>query len=85
VLARELTEPIPYSPDGDEGDGCTTDLQERLMRRLSPLKKDKKTHICRLLHTWSVSLHNGIFDGPDQSSLRTFLDARRATLGEGEL
>jgi hypothetical protein len=32
---------MPYASDGDEGDGCNTDLQERL-RRLSPLKKDKK-------------------------------------------
>lgn len=31
VIVRELTEPTPYGPDGDEGDG-DADLEERLMR-----------------------------------------------------
>jgi len=38
----------------------------------------------RLLHTY-VSAHGGTFDGPEKDSLRTFLDARRAAQGEGEL
>ena len=32
VLVRELTEPTPCGPDGDEGDGCDADLQEKLIR-----------------------------------------------------
>jgi hypothetical protein len=32
VVVRELTEPTPYGPDGDEGDGCDADLEEKLMR-----------------------------------------------------
>ena len=32
VLVRELTEPTPCQPDGDEGDGCDSDLQEKLTR-----------------------------------------------------
>ena len=36
------------------------------------------------MHTY-VSAHNGTFDGPEKTSLRTFFDARRVTLGEGEL
>ena len=32
VLVRELTEPTPCEPDGDEGDGCDSDLQEKLTR-----------------------------------------------------
>jgi hypothetical protein len=32
VLVRELTEPTPYGPDGDEGDGCDADLEEKLTR-----------------------------------------------------
>ena len=32
VIVRELTEPTPYGPDGDEGDGCDADLEEKLMR-----------------------------------------------------
>ena len=32
VIVRELTEPTPYGPDGDEGDGCDVDLEEKLMR-----------------------------------------------------
>ena len=32
VLVRELTEPTPYGPDGDEGDGCDADLEEKLIR-----------------------------------------------------
>jgi hypothetical protein len=39
---------------------------------------------CRLLHTY-VSAHNGTFDGPEKTALRTFFDARRVTPGEGEL
>ena len=38
----------------------------------------------RLLHTY-VSAHNGTFDGQEETSLRTFFDARRVTPGEGEL
>jgi hypothetical protein len=69
AIVRELTEPTPYGPDGDEGDGCDADLEEKLMR---------------LLHTY-VSAHDGTFDDPEKSTLRTFLDARRATSGESEL
>lgn len=32
VLVRELTEPTPYGPDGDEGDGRDADLEEKLTR-----------------------------------------------------
>jgi hsp70-interacting protein len=32
VIVRELTEPTPSGPDGDEGDGCDADLEEKLMR-----------------------------------------------------
>jgi hsp70-interacting protein len=32
VIVRELTEPTPYGPDGDEGDGCDADLEEKLTR-----------------------------------------------------
>ena len=32
VFVRELTEPTPYGPDGDEGDGCDADLEEKLIR-----------------------------------------------------
>ena len=32
VLVQELTEPTPYGPDGDEGDGCDADLEEKLTR-----------------------------------------------------
>jgi hsp70-interacting protein len=32
VIVRELTEPTPYGPDGDEGDGCDADLAEKLIR-----------------------------------------------------
>ena len=32
VLVRELTEPTPYGPDGDEGDGTDADLEEKLTR-----------------------------------------------------
>ena len=32
-----------------------------------------------------MSAHNGTFDGPEKTSLRTFFDARQVTLGEGEL
>jgi hypothetical protein len=31
-----------------------------------------------------VSAHNGTFDDPEKNTLRTFLDARRATPGENE-
>ncbi|KAI0000793.1 armadillo-type protein [Russula compacta] len=69
VIVRELTEPTPYGPDADEGDGRDADLEEKLTR---------------LLYTY-VSAHDGTFDGPESKSLRTFLDARRATSGEGVL
>jgi len=69
VIVRELTEPTPYGPDGDEGDGCDADLEEKLMR---------------LLHTY-VSAHNGKFDDPEMKSLKTFLDSRRNTPGGREL
>jgi hypothetical protein len=32
VLVRELTEPTPYGPDGDKGDGGDADLEEKLTR-----------------------------------------------------
>lgn len=32
-----------------------------------------------------MSAHDGAFDEPEKNSLRTFLDARRATPGESEL
>ena len=32
VLVRELTEPTPYGPDGDEGNGRNADLDEKLIR-----------------------------------------------------
>ena len=35
VLVRELTEPTPYGPDGDEGDGCDADLEEKLISCVS--------------------------------------------------
>ena len=35
VLVRELTEPTPCGPDGDEGDGCDADLEEKLIRCVS--------------------------------------------------
>jgi len=35
VIVRELTEPTPYGPDGDEGDGCDANLEEKLMRCVS--------------------------------------------------
>ena len=35
VLMRELTEPTPYGPDGDEGDGCDADLEEKLLMCVS--------------------------------------------------
>ena len=40
--------------------------------------------VCRLLHTY-VSGHGGTFDALEKKSLRTFLDAKRGTPGEGEL
>jgi len=36
VLVRELAEPTPYGPDGDEGDGCDADLEEKLTRFVRP-------------------------------------------------
>jgi len=90
VLVRELTEPTPYGPDGDEGDGCDADLEEKLMRCVRPMyvcihvKTIRMTGFCRLLHTY-VAAHSGTFDGPEKNSLRTFLDARRPTPGEDEL
>ena len=38
VLVRELTEPTPYGPDGDEGDGCDADLEEKLIRFVPSLR-----------------------------------------------
>ena len=35
VLVRELTEPTPYGPDGEEGDGFDADLKEKLIRCVS--------------------------------------------------
>jgi hypothetical protein len=98
VLVRELTEPTPYGPDGDEGDGCDAELEEKLTRSVRlcttpPIVlffsfKQKLTLSmfgCRLLHTYVV-VHDGRFDGPEKKSLRTFLDSRIAAAGgEGEL
>jgi hypothetical protein len=37
VILRELTEPTPYGPDGDEGDGCAdADLEEKLLMCVFP-------------------------------------------------
>ncbi|KAH9964825.1 armadillo-type protein, partial [Russula dissimulans] len=70
VLVRELTEPTPCGPNGDEGNGgFDADLQEKLTR---------------LLHTY-VSAHSGTFDEVEKKSLRTFLSAtRRARAGPGK-
>jgi hsp70-interacting protein len=89
VLVRELTEPTPYGPDGDEGDGRDVDLEEKLIRcaRLFDyvcMFVSLNSWVCRLLHTY-VSGHGGMFGAPEKKSLRTFLDARRGTPGEGEL
>ena len=32
VLVRELVAPTPYGPDGEEGDACDADLEEKLAR-----------------------------------------------------
>jgi hypothetical protein len=32
ILLWELTEPTPYGRDGDEGDGCDANLEEKLMK-----------------------------------------------------
>ena len=49
VLVRELTESTPCGPDGDEGDGCDADLEEKLMRCVS-----RSNYVCtyypELLH-----------------------------------
>ena len=87
VIVRELTEPTPYGPDGDEGDGCDADLEEKLMRCVyydSNYPSGIDDGICSLLYTY-VSAHNGAFDDAEKNSLRTFLDARRTTSGESEL
>ncbi|KAI9452258.1 Fes1-domain-containing protein [Russula earlei] len=88
VVVRELTEPTPYGPDGDEGNGRDADLEEKLTRcvRLPGLSFffSLLCLLCRLLHTY-VSAHNGAFDGPETNSLGAFLSARRAKPGEGEL
>jgi hypothetical protein len=88
VIVRELTEPTPYGPDGDEGDGCDADLEEKLLRCVRPMIQPCNYPLNdwtrRLLHTY-VSAHNGTFDGPEKNSLKTFLDARRDTPGEVEL
>jgi len=73
ALVRELTEPTPYGPNGDEGTGgFDADLQEKL---------------ARLLHTY-VSAHSGTFDDVEKKSLRTFLSVTRSAQdrpGESEL
>lgn len=69
VLVQELTEPTPYGPDGDKGDGCDADLAEKLTR---------------LLYTY-VSAHAGTFDGPEKVSLRTFLESREVSGSQGEI
>ena len=38
---------------------------------------------CRLLYTY-VSAHAGTFDGPEKVSLRTFLESREVSGGQGE-
>ena len=35
-----------------------------------------------MLHTY-VALHAGTFDAPEKKSLKAFLDAKRASAGEG--
>ena len=35
VLVRELVAPTPYGPDGEEGDACDADLEEKLARCVS--------------------------------------------------
>ena len=47
VLVRELTEPTPCGPDGDEGDGCDADLQEKLIRCVCVRPNDfKNSYLC---------------------------------------
>jgi hypothetical protein len=75
VLVRELTEPTSYVPDGDEGDGGDTDLQERLMGCI------RSTVPCTIGIPYlnkTLEKFYGIFDGP-------FLAAMRAISGKGEL
>jgi hsp70-interacting protein len=88
VLVRELTAPTPYGADGDVDENCDTDLAEKLMRCVHHNTPSRSFIIvvvlCRLLHTY-VSAHRGTFDGPEKDSLRTLLDARRATQCEGDL
>ena len=84
---RELTEPAPYGPDGDEDDGCDVDLEEKLMRCVyhgSKYPSGIDDDICSLLYMY-VSAHHGTFDDSEKNSLRTFLDARRTAPGESEL
>ena len=86
VLVRELTAPTPYGADGDVGENCDADLAEKLtgcVHHNTP-RAFLIVFFCRLLHTY-VSAHRGTFDGPEKDSLRTFLDARRATHCEGDL
>ena len=45
VLVRELTEPTPCGPDGDEGDGCDADLQEKLIRCVCVRPNDFKNYV----------------------------------------
>ena len=98
VLVQELTEPTPYGPDGDEGDGCDADLVEKLTRSriktptFDPfqieisvlLMMSSDVFFCRLLYTY-VSAHAGTFDGPEKVSLRTFLESREVSGGQGEI
>jgi hsp70-interacting protein len=96
VVVRELTEPTPYGPDGDEGDGCDADLEEKLTRFVSTPRHwpffcspfmiqflNIRCSDCRLLHTY-VIVHGGTFDGPEKKSLRTFVDSKIAMAGSGE-
>jgi len=99
VLVQELTEPTPYGPDGDEGDGCDADLEEKLTRsRIKTPTFDSFQNkisvllmmsldfffFCRLLCTY-VSAHDGTFDGPEKVSLRTFLESREVSGSQGEI
>ena len=97
VLVQELTEPTPYGPDGDEGDGCDADLEEKLTRSriktptfdsfqniISVLLMSSDFFFCRLLCTY-VSAHDGTFDGPEKVSLRTFLESREDSGSRGEI
>ena len=42
VLVQELTEPTLYGPDGDEGNGCDANLEEKQMwQRRSRIEVDR--------------------------------------------